>query len=115
MVVRSYRNFLEGKDFIVKIESSAKPPGSEPGKVRMNTAKAGTSARPAVPESNVALSPLSAKLQQIEGTQASAPPVNSARVAEIRQAITQGNFKIDAGKIADGLIESVRQMLAAQH
>jgi negative regulator of flagellin synthesis FlgM len=40
--------------------------------------------------------------------------MDAERVAEIRQAIAQGSFKIDPGKIADGLIESVRQMLAAQ-
>lgn len=40
--------------------------------------------------------------------------MNSERVAEIRQAIAQGNFKIDASRIADGLIDSVRQMLAAK-
>lgn len=40
--------------------------------------------------------------------------MNADRVAEIRQAIAQGTFKVDTGRIADGLIESVRQMLAAQ-
>ena len=98
----------------MKIESSPKPLGSEPVRIRTNEAKTGAGARPAAPKSDVALSALSSQLQKIESSQASAPPVDIARVAEIRQAIAQGNFKIDAGKIADGLIESVRQMLAAQ-
>ncbi|MDD5176096.1 MAG: flagellar biosynthesis anti-sigma factor FlgM [Sterolibacterium sp.] len=99
----------------MKIESSPKPLVSEPGRIRTNAAKTGAgAARPAAPESDVALSSLSSQLQKIEGTQAGSPPVDVERVAEIRQAIAQGNFKIDAGKIADGLIESVRQMLAAQ-
>ncbi len=62
----------------------------------------------------VELSSLSASLKQAEATIASTPVVNSARVQEIRQAIAEGRFKIDPERIADGLIESVREMLAAQ-
>ena len=36
------------------------------------------------------------------------------KVPAIRAAISAGTFKIDTGRIADGLIDSVRQMLAAQ-
>ena len=36
---------------------------------------------------------------------------NAARVAEIRQAITEGRFQINPEKIADGLLASVRDML----
>jgi negative regulator of flagellin synthesis FlgM len=45
---------------------------------------------------------------------ASTPVVDRARVDEIRQAISEGRFKVDAGRIADGLIESVRQLLDGQ-
>lgn len=44
----------------------------------------------------------------------STPVVDSAKVAEIRQAMSDGLFKVDTGKVADGLIQSVRQMLSAQ-
>ena len=63
---------------------------------------------------DVELSPRSTRLQEIESSLASTPAMNSARVAEIRQAIAEGNFKIDSSRIADGLIDSVRQMLAAK-
>lgn len=56
---------------------------------------------------------MSTRLQEIESELANTPTMNSERVAEIRQAIAQGNFKIDASKIADGLVDSVRQMLLA--
>lgn len=36
---------------------------------------------------------------------------NSERVAEIKQAIAEGRFKVNAEKIADGLLSSVREML----
>ena len=38
--------------------------------------------------------------------------VDSARVAEIRQAIREGRLQINAERIADGLIASVREQLA---
>jgi len=101
----------------VKIDSSAKSVGGLAGGGRSSAAKSGSAGpakQPAAPESDVALSPLSARLQQIEGSLAATPAVNSERVAEIRQAIAQGSFKIDPSKIADGLIDSVRLMLSAQ-
>jgi negative regulator of flagellin synthesis FlgM len=36
---------------------------------------------------------------------------NAARVAEIRQAMAEGRFQINPEKIADGLIDSVRDFL----
>jgi negative regulator of flagellin synthesis FlgM len=97
----------------VKIEGTSNTPKNPASKTGKPAAKpeAGAAAA-AAPQ--VELSPLSARIQEIESTIASAPAVNSERVAEIRQAIAQGNFKIDASRIADGLIDSVRQMLAAK-
>ncbi len=37
--------------------------------------------------------------------------IDSARVAEIRQAISEGRLDIRAERIADGLIDSVRDLL----
>nr|WP_248287634.1 MULTISPECIES: flagellar biosynthesis anti-sigma factor FlgM [Chromohalobacter] len=37
--------------------------------------------------------------------------IDAARVDEIRQAISDGQLELDTGKIADGLIDSVRDML----
>ena len=39
---------------------------------------------------------------------------DSKKVAEIRQAISEGRFQIDPEKVADGLLNSVREMLARQ-
>ncbi len=98
----------------MKIDSSVKSVGGQTSGSRASAAKPAGSTQPAPAGSDVALSPLSSRLQQIESSLASAPTMNVDRVAEVRQAIAEGNFKIDTGKIADGLIESVRQMLAAQ-
>ena len=39
------------------------------------------------------------------------PPVNSARIQEIKQAISEGRFKINPETIAGRLIESAREMV----
>ncbi len=39
---------------------------------------------------------------------------DTARVAEIRQAISEGRYQVNTGKIADGLIDSVRDLLGKQ-
>ena len=43
-----------------------------------------------------------------------ASDINPARVAELSQAIREGRLQIDAGRIADGLIASVREQLGEQ-
>jgi len=65
-------------------------------------------------QSKVELSPLSSSLSKAEAAIASTPIVDRARVDEIRQAMSEGRFQVDAGKIADGLIDSVREMLSAR-
>lgn len=95
----------------MKITSAINSIGSPPETSR---AKAATNTqRPAAaPGEQVELSPLSARLQEVEANIASSPVVDAARVAEIKQAISQGRFQINPERIADGLLESVRQMLA---
>lgn len=97
----------------MKIEGTGKgvsaPPTSE------NRAKPAGNApqQPGGKTETVELSPLSASLAKAEATMASAPTVDRARVDEIRQAISEGRFRMDASRIADGLLESVREMLGA--
>ena len=50
----------------------------------------------------------------LEETIANTPVVDSAKVDEIKQAMSEGRFKVNTEKVADGLIESVRQMLSTQ-
>lgn len=60
---------------------------------------------------SVQLSPLSARLQTIESGLGDGQVVDAARVAEIKQAITEGRFKINAEVIADRLLETVRELI----
>lgn len=65
-------------------------------------------------DDQVELSSMSARLQNVGATAADVPVVDAARVAEIKQAISEGRFQINPERIADGLLESVREMLSRQ-
>lgn len=98
----------------MKIDNSMKSLGAAPpADARSRSGPASAPASAAAGE-KVELSALSGSLKQAEAKIASTPEVNRARVDEIRQAISEGRFKVDASRIADGLIASVRDMLAAQ-
>ncbi len=55
---------------------------------------------------------VSATLNSVGSTEAA---FNSQKVAEIKQAISENRFQIDPERIADGLLSSVREMLAQQN
>lgn len=50
---------------------------------------------------------------RLSGSGGSAP-VDSARIAEIKAAIKEGRFTINPGAIADGLIDTARDLLQSQ-
>ena len=63
---------------------------------------------------SVQLSPLSSQLQAIEGSMADTPAVDSARVAEIKQAIAEGRFKVNPDVVADHLLQTARELLLSR-
>jgi len=76
--------------------------------------------RPAQPQANkqadtgqtaVTLSPRAAELKQLETQLAAIPVVDRARVDSIKEAIASGQYTINAENIAEGLIDSVKEML----
>ncbi len=86
----------------MKIDSSYKP----------TTAPVATRAAPqqttaGSTQEAVSLSPLAGSLQSGE-----TPPVNSARIQEIKQAISEGRFQINPEAIADRLIETARDLVS---
>jgi negative regulator of flagellin synthesis FlgM len=99
----------------VKIDNSVKSVGGLPtGDAHARQAKDQPAAPPAAAGAHVELSSLASRLQEMQATLANVPVTDAGRVAEIKQAISEGRFQVDAGKVADGLIESVRQMLASR-
>lgn len=61
----------------------------------------------------VAISSLSSHLQEMGEAGSGEEVVNAERVAEIKQAISEGRFKINPERIADRVLEDVRRMLNA--
>ena len=62
------------------------------------------SSQPAAAESQVKLSDQAQQLQAIEERLRELPEVDSARVEQIKQAIADGSYQPDNGRIADKLI-----------
>lgn len=82
-----------------------------------NPATTQITSRPvARPSQDVPSTAASVSLSQLASTfqGAEKPPVNAARIQEIKEAISQGRFKINPEAIADGLIQSTRDLLDAQ-
>lgn len=65
-------------------------------------------------ENSVHLSPNAAKLQNIDSSSASNSVANTARVQEIKQAISEGNFKINPEVVADRLLETVKELIQSK-
>lgn len=81
--------------------------GSRPGKGTASAPGSGGGDR-------VQLSPLSSQLQAIESSMADTPVVDSARVAEIRNAIAEGRFKVNPDAVADHLLQTARELLRSR-
>lgn len=54
---------------------------------------------------------LSVQLQSIEKNLANGEVFDAARVKEIKQAISEGRFSINPDKVADRLLETVRDLI----
>lgn len=103
------------KGFIVKIDGTGKPIGPAATSATRSSSGAGSakasSSASSTPGAQIDISGTSSRLRELEATIANVPVVDSARVNEIKQAISDGRFKVNADRVADSLIESVRQML----
>ena len=99
----------------MKIDSSVKSVSS--GAVSGGGSRAGKGAASASNSGagdRVQLSPLSAQLQAIESSMADTPVVDSARVAEIRNAIAEGRFKVNPDAVAEHLLQTARELLQSR-
>lgn len=104
----------EPKGIIVKINSAITSVGNSPaGSPAKGTARVPAESVASSVE-QVALSSLSGRLQEATAALAETPVVDAARVAEIKQAISAGRFQINPERIANGLLDNVKQMLAKQ-
>ncbi|GAB2182545.1 flagellar biosynthesis anti-sigma factor FlgM [Denitratisoma sp. agr-D3] len=93
----------------MKINNSS-PSLNQPGAtVTARSVPAAQTASGGVAEAQVAT--FTQHMQEVQSAMANTPVVNSDRVKEIKQAIAEGRFQIDPERIADGLLDNVKQML----
>ena len=95
----------------MKVDSSLKPVGtSSTSASRATAGKAGARTEGSGTGTEVRISSASA---QMAGASSGAP-VDGARIAEIKLAISEGRFKVDANAVADGLLETARDLIQSQ-
>ena len=99
----------------MKIDKPNKPlPVSSVGE---NSSRPGTSktSQPAAPSqsgsTSVSLGSTATQLHSMESSMASTPVVDTNKVNEIKQAISQGRFHVNSGVVADKLLETVKSLI----
>ena len=98
----------------MKIEKNSKPlPTVASGGARARAPTAGSAGNTQSTATNVHLGATTAQLQKIESSMANTPLVDAAKVADIKQAISEGRFQVNSGAVADGLIQTVSDLISA--
>jgi len=101
----------------VKIDKPVKPMSPALQDAAARTPAKGNASLPATPQSDatsVSLGSTAAQLRNLAGDMANAPVVNAAKVAEIKQAISEGRFKVNTDIVADNLLETVRGLIGSK-
>lgn len=65
-------------------------------------------------QDSVSLSSTSSQMRALETSIKESSGIDANKVEAIRQAISDGSFKVDAGKIADRLIANSRESISQQ-
>lgn len=95
----------------MKIENTAKTASSAAlSETRSRQSKPAGEGRPAGPAAEVQLSSLSSQMQSF----GEPVPIDGGKVAEIKQAIAEGRFRINTDAIASRLVETAQQLIQNQ-
>lgn len=65
-------------------------------------------------DTSVSLGSAATQLHSMENSMANTPVVNAAKVAEIKQAISEGRFKVNSEAVAGRLIDTVRDLIGSR-
>ena len=100
----------------MKIDKPSKPlPASRAGEgVAHASAQGKSKPSPAAQQAgttSVSLGSTAAQLHSMESSMANTPVVNAAKVAEIKQAISDGRFKVNPEAVAGRLLDTVRDLI----
>lgn len=104
----------------MKIDNSVKPaaPANKVGQTTAKKTGGGAAATKGASSSGsrekIDINPLSSQLQALESSLEQVSVVDMARVESIKQAISEGRFKVDPDAIADRLIETVKEMVLSR-
>ncbi len=82
-----------------------------PSAVDNRPAQARAGARPNAEQTEVQVSARAAQMQALESQLAAIPMVDRARVDSIKAAIASGQYSVNADNVAQGLVDSVKEML----
>lgn len=99
----------------MKINNTGKP--VTPSKVGSTSAKAGGGAaktakgRASSSEDKVEIGSLSSQLQALESSLEHVQVVDTARVEAIKQAISEGRFRVNPDVVADRLLTTVKELV----
>lgn len=96
----------------MKIDNSLKTVGGIAGEGVTGKSGKTDSAKPE-PGVRVELSGLSSQLQALDAQVSSGEVVDAARVSEIKQAISEGRFKVNPDVVADRLLQTVQDLIVA--
>ncbi len=99
----------------MKIDSSINNAAVAPVEASVRPGKIGQKAEGVAAPNDRDNVQLSAQLQNIEKNFASSEVFNAARVEEIKQAIREGHFVVNPDKVADRLLETVRDLIQTRH
>lgn len=94
----------------MKIDSSLKSVGTTSTSGSRATSSKGGARTESSSGTEVRISTASA---QMAGASSGAP-IDGARIAEIKLAISEGRFKVDANAVAEGLLETARELIESQ-
>lgn len=101
----------------MKIDKPPKPLPAAPGdkgQARAPTARpSGGAQSSSTAGTSVHLGATSSQLLSMESSMANTPVVDVAKVAEIKQAISENRFQVNSGVVADRLIETVKDLISS--
>ncbi len=99
----------------MKIENGIKSltSGTIPEEKTRPARKPSTEAAEMQSGTSVQLSSMASHLQAMQKGFADTPVVDASRVAELKQAISEGRFKVNAEKVVDSLVKTVQDLIRA--
>lgn len=96
-------------DSIKKLGTVDKPVLDKSTNSKGSEKTAGTSGK--ATSDNVTLSAASVQLQTLEAGLANGEVFDTNKVDEIKAAIARGDFSVDTAKVADGLLQTVKDLI----